>query len=90
METSPGVLIKLKMRRKNWSVRFLVQAGDEGRQHGAHLAGAGTWVEFPALKRGREKRKGEKKIFSVSNGKRSFQTLPSAFFLHILAISLLL
>lgn len=34
-----------------------MQAGDEGRQHGARLAGAGTWVEFPALKRGREKRK---------------------------------
>lgn len=70
-----------------------MQAGDEAHQQGALLAGAGTWFESPALKRGREKKKeeeGRKKIFSVSNDKRSFQTLPPASFLHILAISLLL
>lgn len=53
------MLIKLKMPRKNSRVRFSVQAGDEAHQQGALLAGAGTWVESPALKRGREKKKEE-------------------------------
>lgn len=53
------MLIKLKMPWKNLRVRFLVQAGDEAHQQGALLVGAGTWVESPALKKGREKKKEE-------------------------------